>query len=99
MRKLLVVLAFAAGAFFLSEAPASAHLPNNYATLACAGTMTAQQGTLIDAHPEAFVGNPPSLLVTCVSYYAPLARTCFWSAYLLPDGTPFGPLNGYHCGG
>lgn len=70
---------------------------NIYANWACGGTRPSTHYTVvIHTHPEAFVGNPPSLLVVCQMEYPAICRGASWTAYLLPDGTPFGPLNGYH---
>jgi hypothetical protein len=100
MRKSLLILAglaLALTATITTATPASADYPNPYASWACGGTRpTAQFNVAVHAHPEEYVGNPPSLLVTCEWRYPQISKGAVWAAYLLPDGTPFGPLNGYH---
>lgn len=79
--------------------PSALHNPNPYAAWACGGTRPRGDMRLLHAHPESYVydqaGNPV-LISTCVAIHDPTGQVAGWSTYLLYDGTPFGPINGYH---
>lgn len=96
--KLMVALGLASGAIVgLQSSPAAAHNPNNYAAWACGGTRPDYNWTLAHSHPVTLTSE--YLLAYCAATLSVnnALAFCEWEAYLLADGTPFGPLNGWDC--
>ena len=96
--KHVVALGLVSGAIVgLQSSPAAAHNPNPYAAWACGGTRPDANYTLAHSHPVTLTTE--YLLAHCEAWYEVNNALvfCDWDAYLLADGTPFGPLNGYDC--